>query len=133
MKVTSESEWQLLKSELVKDPDPRAEGLVDFITHWGEAADDWLAKTQAAAVLGEPLAIDALRATLAEAELKTQNYIPSTFVAHALLLLCHVWEPAAKDRDRFFDSLSPIERKLFVEIATMWQSERQRQAQEATQ
>lgn len=128
MKVVSESEWEAMRSELAKDPDPRGQQMLDFILNWAVLAEHQLALHDDSGDHLVTLPIVALRNTLDKAELTTGTIIPIMQVGQALLILGSVWEPAASDRERFASSMNPLERKLFSELAQVWIAERQRQA-----
>lgn len=129
------AQWHEIKAALTSDPDPRSQDMMEFIEVWADTAEVLIEKIidvsdSESGPDGYLLPMEALRRTLEESQLKSGHLIPIMSLGQALLILGSVWEPAARDRDCFVTSMSSIERKLFSELAMVWQAHRQQAAQQ---
>ena len=124
MKVHSQAEWHLQGAAFAADPSPLAPKFKKFIETWADQAEDHLARRK-----GE-IPIDGLRLSLASAE-ESAGPFSIGFIGQALLLLCTHWA-AITDRDKFFDSMTPIEQHLFNDAVAVWQVHQAMQARMET-
>lgn len=118
MKVKDESQWQQQQADMAADPDPMARALSGFVIAWAEFAEGDLDRY--ADTHRQP--IDALRATLRQAETDQGGRLSIGFVGMALIVLGTHWAPAA-DINEFFGSMTSIEQNLYADVAVIKMAE----------
>lgn len=123
MRVSDEAEWGAQLNALDADDDVRAGKFRDFVVFWAESAETLLDNTTCSP-------IEALRSVLRFTESQIIR-LPVGFLGQAMLILCSHWQPICEDRDGFFDSLTPIEQNIFVDVAAVWVAQRQQSGDEA--
>lgn len=123
MKVINESNWQGRLAVMAADPDPLAQKMMKFLPTWAEAAEKLMDKTidvadHESGPPGTLLPIEALRRALPEAEVKAWGGdTPALILGQALIMLGNDWEPVAKDKEAYVDSLTTIETRMMIDVA----------------
>lgn len=118
MKIKDHSLWQAQKAEIAQSDDKEiGELFLQFVEEWCDRAEALFATEP---LVGHNLRpIDTLRRTLSLTETDL-GILPPGWVSQMLLVIAANWE-SIPDEDKFFESMTPIERHAIGDAATLIQ------------